>query len=77
MLVVLIPAGLALSSVYKERDDRHAHSLDVAQAGCLFVILIGIVGGAVQATQIILRFINVGVINMTFKTYGIVVSMQL
>ena len=71
MLVVLVPAGIAFNSISDEQNNQDLH---VAEAGCLFVILVGVVGGAVQVTQIVLRFINVGVINMTFRTYGIVVS---
>ncbi|XP_064393595.1 uncharacterized protein LOC135341057 isoform X2 [Halichondria panicea] len=69
LLIVLIPAGFAMESM--RSYPFRVINLDLSQAGCVLVIVVGVAGAAVQAAQIILRFVNVGAINMTFRTYGI------
>ncbi len=72
MLIVLIPAGLAIEKMLS--NPSLVTNPNFSQAGCALVIVIVVAGAAVQATQIILRFVNVGAINMTFRIYGLVVS---
>ncbi len=71
--MVIIPAGLAVERM--RTNPSAVTDTDLSLASCLLVVVVAVAGAAVQAIQIVLRFINIGVINMTFRIYGIVVNL--
>ncbi len=71
LLVILIPSGVALEKI---RSNSSVINPDLSQASCLLVALVAVLGALLQTAQIILRFVNIGAINMTFRIYGIVVN---
>lgn len=72
LLVAIIPAGLAVERM--RANLKLVTNPDLSQASCLLVVVVAVVGILLQAIQIVLRFVNIGAINLTFRIYGIVVS---
>ena len=68
--MTIIPAAVSLPNILEEKPEPDA----VATAACAIVIGVGVVGLTVQTAMLILRFVNIGLINMKFRIFGIIVS---
>ena len=74
-IAVIIPAAMATIDIDKEHDKETSKELlSVGKAVCGIVVVAGLVGVVLELATIILRFVNVGLINYKIKYFLLAVS---
>ena len=78
---MIVPGALATMKIdtvaEKEEKDVSEGTKSLGKAVCAIVIVAGVVGVALELITIILRFVNVGLVNMKIKYFLLAVSLNL
>lgn len=73
-IAVIVPGALSTIHIDDVTDKRHEGTRSLGKAVCAIVIVAGVLGAALELLTIILRFVNVGFINMRIKYFLLAVS---
>jgi hypothetical protein len=74
-IAVIVPGALATMNIDTVKDAGvKEETKSLGKAVCAIVIVGGVVGVALELATIILRFVNVGLINMRIKYFLLAVS---
>ena len=75
---MVIPAAIATFDIDKPGNQKGASKeiISLGKAACGIMVVGGVVGVVLETTVIILRFVNVGLINYKIKYFLLVVSLR-
>ena len=76
-IAVIVPGAVATLKIDGEKSPNISEgTMSLGKAACGVVIFGGFIGVVLETTTIVLRFVNVGLINLKIKYFLLVVSEQ-